>query len=146
MNIYKMDVEKDFTKMRERIEEIFENAFRFPRPTILFSDGMWRPSVDVYETEENVEILAEIAGSRIQDINVIFEHNVLKIYGTRQDVSSQPKLKQHQMEIEFGPFERSIRINVPIDSNNIQASYRNGFLLVVIPKLQKPSFRVEINE
>lgn len=146
MNIYKMDIEKDFNKMRERIEDIFENAFRFPRPAVLFSDGVWRPSVDVYETEENVEILAEIAGSRIQDINVVFDNNVLRIFGIRQDISSQPKLKQHQMEIEFGAFERSIRINVPIDSNKIQASYRNGFLFVVIPKLQKSSFKIEINE
>ncbi len=146
MNIYKMDLEKDFCKMRERFEDIFENAFRSPKPMILFSDGVWRPSVDVYETDENMEVVVEIPGLRNQDINVVFENNVLRIYGVRQDISPQTKLKQHQMEIEFGPFERNIRITVPIDNHRIKASYRDGFLLVVVPKLQKSSTKIEIME
>ena len=98
----------------------------------------WEPRVDVIEDERSFTIKAEIAGVRGEDIQLLFlsERHSLLIRGIRYDDDDLEANKRfHQMEIPSGEFAREVSLpEVPLETQNMRAQYRNGFLQVVIPK------------
>jgi len=69
------------------------------------------------------------------------DDRVLTVSGTRTEghADREGRLRCHQLEIYFGPFERSVGLpGVPVNRDAITASYRDGFLLVTLPKRQMP--------
>ena len=79
-------------------------------------------------------IRAEIPGLRGEDLRVRIDGDVLNISGSRT-VPKDPTVRRlHRMEIAFGPFERTIRIQVPFERARVTAHLEDGFLRVVLPK------------
>ena len=103
-----------------------------------FSDRLrgdrWQPDVDVFETETEVVVLAEIAGIRSEDLRVTVDGDVLRISGVRR-VPERPDVKRLlQMEIAAGPFERRLNIPIPFDRERVSAHLADGFLTVSLPR------------
>lgn len=92
----------------------------------------WRPPTDVYETDQDYVVVAEIAGMRGVELSVSFEQQVLSIRGRRPDQGGGKAY--HQMEISYGEFLVDVYIQGPVDHERIEATYRDGFLRVVLPK------------
>ncbi len=124
----------DFENVQQRMEKMLENIFDEMRPTRFAAEKMWKPPVDIYETAEEVIVLVELAGMNKKDIAVTLDNNILKISGIRPDYSPAGKNKIHQMEIDYGKFERMMKITIPIDTENTSACYKEGFLKITIPK------------
>jgi HSP20 family protein len=102
--------------------------------------------MDVYETENELVVILEIAGVRAEDIRVVFEKDTLAISGARAESCSAPKTRLHQMEIDYGDFYRTLYIPFPLKADEIRAVYRQGFLTVTIPKRKETGLRVvEVN-
>jgi HSP20 family protein len=93
----------------------------------------WSPPTDLYETDENCVIKVEVAGMRDEDFEVTFEDNVLMIRGHRPDRNE--KRAYHQMEIRFGRFEIAVEIPVVVDIEKANAEYKDGFLVIMLPKV-----------
>jgi len=96
----------------------------------------WEPRIDLLEDEDNFLVKGEIAGVRGEDIQLIFipERHVLVIRGTRNEDESGCT-GAYQLEIYYGEFEREIKLpDVDVTPQHIRATYRNGILLVTIPK------------
>ena len=100
----------------------------------------WRPPTDLYETEESCVIKVEVAGMRDEDFDVAFENNVLIIRGHRPDLNE--KRAYHQMEIRFGRFEIAVEIPVIVDLEKASAEYKDGFLVIILPKVNSKQDRV----
>jgi HSP20 family protein len=100
----------------------------------------WSPPTDVYETEENCLIKVEVAGMRDEDFEVAFENNILMIRGHRPDRIE--KRAYHQMEIRFGQFEIAVEIPVVVDIEKAIAEYKDGFLVIILPKVNSKQDRV----
>lgn len=94
----------------------------------------WQPDVDVFETDANIVVRAEIAGVRSQDLSVSVDGQVLRIRGVRPAPEGPDVMRLHQMEIASGPFERRVRIPMPIDRDRVSAHVGDGFLTVTLPK------------
>jgi len=124
----------DFENVQQRMEKMLENIFDEMRPTRFAAEKVWKPPVDIYETAEEVIVLVEVAGMNKKDIAVTLDNNILKISGIRPDYSPAAKNKIHQMEIDYGKFERMMKIAIPIDTENTSAYYKEGFLKITIPK------------
>lgn len=103
--------------------------------------SMWNPPTDVYETEKNYVVKVEIAGMRDEDFDVAFENNTLWISGYRPDVNE--RRAYHQMEIRFGRFELAVEIPEPVEIEKATAEYKDGFLMIVLPKSNKKQEKVE---
>jgi HSP20 family protein len=86
----------------------------------------------VYETEENYVIKVEVAGMRDEDFDVAFEDNILMISGYRSDLNE--RRAYHQMEIRFGRFEIAVEIPATVDMEKATAEYKDGFLMIILPK------------
>lgn len=120
--------------MQKRMDRIFSDLM----PTIGFvamrSQRTWRPPTDVYETEESVIVRVEIAGMSEQDFAVSLANRNLTISGTRRDPDY--KLSFQQLEIPYGDFCTQVFLPYAVERQDIRATYENGFLTVVLPKIQ----------
>jgi len=94
----------------------------------------WRPPTDVFENDSEFTVLVEVAGLRGVEVSVTLDEQVLRVRGTRPELSGARAY--HQMEINYGDFVVEVRLPVPIDRDRIDASYNDGFLRVVLPKAQ----------
>ena len=120
-------VRKSFSTLTETRREVRHTISWQVRSTT------WSPPTDVYETEENCVIKVEVAGMRDEDFEVAFENNVLMIRGHRPDRNE--KRAYHQMEIRFGRFEIAVEIPVVVDIEKAIAEYKDGFLVIILPKV-----------
>lgn len=108
-------------------------------PASIQSKGLWRPSIDLYETESQFILKAELAGVEPDDVRVIYvpgKHSIL-LQGVRHEVdpSNEDRSLIHQLEIFYGEFEREVALpQTPVEPEKIRAQYRNGILYVGIPK------------
>jgi HSP20 family protein len=102
----------------------------------------WRPPTDVFVTDEAVTVRVEIAGMRDGEFSITFEDHTLTIQGTRPDYPE--RRAYHQMEIRFGEFRTDVGLHWSVDTDKIDAEYKDGFLRVILP-LAKPT-SVEIQE
>ena len=98
-------------------------------------DSAWTPAVDIFETPDEVVIVADLAGVNREDVRVIIDENVVRIYGRREPTCcSGQGARFHRMEIASGSFVRSFRISVPFDAQGVKANAEDGLLTVSLPK------------
>ena len=103
--------------------------------------NIWSPPTDAYETEEAYIVRMEIAGMREEDFEVTLENDTLLIMGSR---SEQPERRAyHQMEIRFGKFATAVGLPGPINVDEAQAEYKDGFLTIILPKAKPNHIKVE---
>ncbi len=96
---------------------------------------VWRPPTDVYENEDRFVVRLEIAGMHENDFHINIDENVLSISGVRNDPTDERRA-YHQMEIHYGEFLSEFYFTASIEIEQVTAEYRNGLLLVYIPKSQ----------
>jgi HSP20 family protein len=103
--------------------------------------GLWSPAVDLYETESDYVMRAEVAGIREADFEVSLDEELLVISGIRRDVSG-PRA-YYQMEIPFGKFFIAVSIPGPVDVEGAQAEYKDGILTISLPKARPTQVAIE---
>lgn len=104
------------------------------------SPHVWSPPTDLYETEENIVVLVEIAGMGDNDFSIVIEKNFLIIAGNRPDVAERRAF--YQMEIPFGEFGTRIEIPKAIDIEKVEAIYQDGFLKITLPKAKPTQIQI----
>ena len=95
------------------------------------------PAINLYEEAEAYSLVMDLAGVASEDIQIEMTDSTMVITGSRaMPLLSTPqgKLSVHLLEIDHGRFHRSLEFPVPVNPDNLDASYRSGFLLVRIPK------------
>ncbi len=93
----------------------------------------WTPRIDVIETDEALVSRFELAGFRLEDLEVTLDNNLLTIKGTRS--SDAPEGAVYRVrELADGDFSRSIRVSDDFDADGVEAGFSNGILEVVVPK------------
>lgn len=103
--------------------------------------SVWTPPTDVYETEGSLMVKVEVAGMKEEDFEVAVEEQVLLIRGVRLDHNE--RRAYHQMEIRFGKFEIAIGLPSGLNLEEAHAEYKEGFLTILLPKLQVKHIEVE---
>ena len=100
----------------------------------------WKPSINLYEDVSAMYIAVDLAGVHADAIDLRVEGGLLVLAGERpgprpEQVGPAPgPLRVHLMEIDHGPFHRTVKLPETIDADRIEAGYRNGFLWVCVPK------------
>lgn len=94
----------------------------------------WAPLVDIFERAHGIEVVVELPGVDKEQIGVTVERGVLTIRGFRPKHIPEDTQRVHQMEIPYGPFERSVELPFDADIDNIEAGYDEGHLTIRIPR------------
>ena len=93
------------------------------------------PAVDIYETAQEVTVIAEMPGVTTGGIEVTLEDDVLTIKG-RKETEEHPNARILLQEYESGSYQRRFTVAETIDQDRIRASLNNGLLKVVLPKTE----------
>ena len=105
------------------------------------STSVWAPRVDIEEDKESYLLKAELPGIKLEDIKITINENQLVIRGEkRREVESSDKT-YHRVERVYGSFERAFTLTKVVDSNKIEALYRDGILSVRVPKAEEAKAR-----
>jgi HSP20 family molecular chaperone IbpA len=97
----------------------------------------WRPPTDVFETQDQIIVLIEVAGVSEEDISVTLFSDLLVVEGVRE----QPAFFRagmtacHQLGVKYGEFRSEVYVPVNVDHDNVTAEYKNGMLKIVLRKL-----------
>lgn len=136
-------------EMRRVSDDILLQMFRISS----MSGEVWAPRVDVYEIADAVVIKVCVAGLEPSQMELTLsaDSRFLTLRGVRteQDDDKSCRIRYHQLEVYYGPFERvvSLPAEVPVDREKLTATYKDGFLKVVLPKLkQSGAKKIEIED
>jgi HSP20 family protein len=103
--------------------QAFEDMFRSMNPVFNLSERNWKPQMDIYESHDQILILAEIAGVRKEDLEVEINSRAVRIYGHRQQPQHGEKMSYRLAEIQYGRFERTLYLPAPIDAEKVSAAF-----------------------
>ncbi len=95
------------------------------------------PSVDIFETDNEVVVKAEMPGMNANDIDVRLEDNVLTLKGERHFEKDAKEENYHRIEREYGTFTRSFALPRTVNGDKVSAEYRDGILKIVLPKKEE---------
>lgn len=137
MAVIRWDPFRDLNVLQERMNRLFEDAGRSLRSDEPASTTMWSPAVDIYETEGEIVVKAELPGVDRKDIHLHLENNVLTIRGERRFEKETKEDNYHRIERSYGGFSRSFSIPTTVDEEKIHADYKDGVLKVVLPKKEQ---------
>jgi HSP20 family protein len=112
---------------------LFEDAFTriMNEPA---SNRPWSPAVDIYETENELVLKADLPDVDQKDIDVRVENQTLTIAGERKFEKKEDNKGFHRIERSYGNFVRSFAVPNSFDTEHIGAQYHNGVLSVTLPK------------
>ncbi len=127
-----------FRNLEAEMESFFDSFFRLRHPFTLGIEKKWRPSVDVYETKDEIVVVAELAGVSREDINISASEKAVYLSGARKEIESYSKKYYHSMEIRFGPFEKLIPLSPKVDLERMEITLENGLLRIRFPKVKGP--------
>jgi HSP20 family protein len=126
------------TPATNRWFEEFFNDFPFSSSLMEGRDS-WIPSVDILEKDGNLILRAELPGMTEKDIDLKVEGDTLTLKGERKRDTEDKNSNYHRVESFYGSFSRSFRLPDTVDSEKINAEYKNGVLTVTLP--QKPEVK-----
>ncbi len=123
---------RDIDKLHDEIDELFADLWQVPRFSGL--RRCFRPNVDSYHTDEPHEltVVIELPGVDPQSLSLVVGERTLVISGERARPEAAGRVYQ-QMEIEYGPFRRQVRLPEDVDPDRAQASFERGIVTVTLP-------------
>ncbi len=134
-----------WTNLRDEINSFFEGpSWATPMSQAQLFNG-WTPALDLYQTNDDVVAVVELPGMRKEDIELSLHDGILTISGERKEEAAEGD-KNARTERFVGRFRRSISLPTRVDSNNVNASYKDGVLTVTLPKAEevKPK-QIQVN-
>ncbi|NSW92295.1 MAG: Hsp20/alpha crystallin family protein [Firmicutes bacterium] len=94
------------------------------------------PKVDVYQTDTEVIMKAEIPGINKEDLNVFVDENSIRLSGQIKRANDFKDENIYRSERYYGNFSRTIPLPVEIKSDQTTAEYKDGILTITAPKLE----------
>lgn len=126
-----------FRNFEERMRRLFgEGFFRAPVEEN-WTLSAWTPACDIFETENEIVVKAELPEVKKEDVTVSIENNVLTIHGERKFSEETKKENYHRVERSYGEFTRSFTLPVFVNTEKVSAEFRDGILRVVLPKREE---------
>ena len=148
---------ENLSKEIDRLFEDFDRDFwRSPfRRSVSDVEQFWRrqlsrgpvPAVDIFEQDKVYEVTVELPGIDEKNIEVKLANGGLTIRGEKQEEKEEKKGDYQLHERHFGSFERRLPLPEGVDTDKIEANFKQGVLTVVLPKkpeAQKPEKKIEV--
>ena len=138
MAIVRWTPSRELSTVQDRMNKLFEDVIRSPyRPDEGFAVSAWTPAVDIYETDKEIVLKAELPEMPEKDIEIKVEDNNLIVSGERRKEKEVKEEHYHRIERSYGSFYRSFALPHAVDRENIKASYKDGVLKVILPKKEE---------
>lgn len=134
MAIIRWDPFRDLVTLREKMNRLFEEAYSARGEERNLVSSSWTPSVDIYETENQLVLSVEVPGIKDENIEIKIEDSTLSLRGERKFEKETKEENYHRIERAYGSFYRSFSLPPYIDQDKIEAEHENGVLKITMPK------------
>lgn len=137
-NIVRFDPFEDLSRLQREVNRLFDDSSRpAPRTPENTSVRTWAPTVDIREDNEEIVLLADLPGVKLEDVNIELSGDTLTVSGQRSFNDTERKESYVRVERAYGAFRRAFTVGVPIKQSDVSASYRDGILEVHLPKSEE---------
>lgn len=140
----KWDPFRDLLSLQEQVNKLFEKSLleHVEEPS---SSGFWGPTVDIYEKEDSIILIAELAGIKEEDIEIKIVDNSLTLTGERKFEKGIKEENYHRIERPYGKFQRTFSLPTTIQQDKVKASFKEGVLkLILVKAVETKSKKIEI--
>jgi HSP20 family protein len=96
--------------------------------------GAWAPPVEIYDTDDALMVRVELPGVAKEDVQVEVHENTLTLRGERKPDAAIKEGQYYRQERTYGPFQRTFRLPIQVDTAKVQATYKDGLLELKLPK------------
>ncbi|MDQ4045521.1 MAG: Hsp20/alpha crystallin family protein [Chloroflexota bacterium] len=138
---------RSIDRLQYEMEDVFQAMLGSGMPVrvrVLRGDvPAWRPPVEVYETDDELVVLVELAGVVEDDIEVAVDDSVMTVRGERRPTDCADRRTIHTMGIVYGRFAVDVFLPFAVDSDRAEASYEAGILRVNLPRSSVTRIAVE---
>lgn len=144
-NSFSSDPWEQFDTISQRMNDMMRHALMFGSPLIQnMSRGEgfdYMPALDIQKTQDAYIVKSDLPGLQKDKINLTVQNNILTIEGTRETSSEKQDEKSgfFAQERSYGSFARSVPLPGPVDETKINAQYKDGVLVITLPKIQDSS-------
>jgi HSP20 family protein len=128
---------RDFMALQDRMNRLFDSTLQREGGGEDLDTAAWTPPVDIYETKENIVVNVEVPGVTKEMFQVEMNDDILTIRGERPFEKDVDQEQYHRMERPYGKFRRSFVLGTPVRVDDITATYREGVLEVLLPKVEE---------
>ncbi len=137
MPIVRWEPFRDLVTTQDRLNRLFnETMGRFVGNEGTRS-GAWVPSVDIYETEQDIVLTAELPGVDPKDVEATVHEGTLYLKGERKYEKEVKEESYHHVERAYGSFARSFELPASVDADKVQAEFKDGVLTLTMPKKEE---------
>ena len=117
--------------------DLFDRFFDdWDLPTVFSGENELKPAFDVSENDKEFVVSAELPGIDIKDVEITISDGILSVRGEKRQEKEDKGEDYHRIERRYGSFHRSFRIPGKVESDKIDASYKDGILKVLLPKAE----------
>lgn len=138
-SVVRWDPFGDMLSLRQAMDRLFEEAWVRPGATLPTAGAVVLP-LDLYETGDDVVVVASVPGVRSEDIEIGVQADVLTIRGEVR-VAESADVKYHRRERQGGQFVRQLTLPVSVDSEHAEARFEDGVLTLRLPKAEQAKLR-----
>ncbi|MDH7578700.1 MAG: Hsp20/alpha crystallin family protein [Bacillota bacterium] len=136
MTLMRWDPWRELTSFREAINRLFDETL-----TRRFGWGEWKPSVDMVDRGTEFVVRADLPGYSPENVEITVQENAVLIHGKVKEERETKEENYQVRERSYGSFARSLPLPVPIIPEQARASFKNGVLEIILPKVEAPKGR-----
>jgi HSP20 family protein len=123
-----------FHDFRKEMDDLMGRFFTNENGGETAQMASWAPRLNLSETETQYELSLDLPGVKPDDVNVELRQGELWITGTRQAETEEKDKTWHRIERYWGQFRRVVRLGDDVDSEHVDAQYKDGVLHITVPK------------
>lgn len=135
--LVRWDPFRDLVSIQDELNRLFGRTFSGAEPLRPSAAGSWMPSMDVYETEDQIVAKIELPGIDPEAVDVSVEDSTLTVSGSRELSNEVKEEHCHRLERRYGSFTRAITLPQTVDTEKVQARFDKGVLTVEVPKVER---------
>jgi len=120
-------------RLRDELDHLFDNFLAEGRDgfdRLLAPVTGWGPAVDITEDDQSITVKAEMPGVEPKEIDLQVSGDLLTISGEKKEEHEEKRSGYYHVERRFGSFQRTVRLPGEVDTEKVEAEYRNGILTV----------------
>jgi len=120
--------------LESQVSRLFNELFDRSQESNLTS---WAPAVDIFENEHELVVKADLPDVKPEELDIRVENNILTIRGERKFEKKVDEKNYLRVERSYGSFARSFALANTVNSEAINADYKDGVLTLTIPKREE---------